>query len=509
MTLNDDFVPNVLGEIDDGPFGKVPLYMASLHSEIYNIYQWRQENNLSESDDGTDEFFFLAATDSFGTCGEVISYTSNSVAKKAELFNAPKVNSEPFVLFKAYFHLVGTFIEPVTSSELGVKSVLEASEEAAFTLPKIPYEMVAEMDAFFRAVDKKFGTEGIVLLTYDFNYLGAANEDLGWNFGVPDQKNTGAHCDYDKANVIDSLSDKTRIVGTVHSHPHMRAYASPTDHNDQAGFDGLHITFGWSIQTKGLTEYHAEMVRGGNFTWIAPEDVMDLENEYVYQFDNEVTLKKGVVQIPTSKVSKVKRDVPIAEVKIDELMLNVTKAYASTTTTTHSNNHYSGSTGGGSGKVSSPTKGQQSFIDQNTYLPGRNIHFSEPVNLQNFSFAGENFNIPDATKNNVLIRLQDDEKELDHCPLCDMVWNNSNQELFGEIVRRRQCVGCGVFVLLDDETLTLMDETRRYNGYYPLENFYQYDLPTVIWDFRNYLEDKDWTPSYEVIEASDTKKVYA
>jgi hypothetical protein len=362
---------------------------------------------------------------------------------------------------------------------------------------------VAKLDNFFRLVDKKYGTEGIVLLTYDFNYLGADNAEIGWSFGVPDQKNTGGHCDYDKANVIAELSDQTRIVGTVHSHPHMRAYASQTDHNDQAGFDGIHITFGWSTTTKGQTEYHAEMVRGGNFIWISPEDVLDLENEYVFELNNKTTLKKGIVQIPISNLTKVKREIPLEKEEEEELLSRVSKASHSVTT------HYNGNTSiankaGGSGKAPSPTKGQQLFIDPNTYLPDKDTKYVEPLGLQKFNFTGTG-SIPDPLKNNVLIRIEGSDLDLESCKLCNTVWNTSSQVLFGRVLERRQCIGCGVFILLEDEDLKDMDDVRVSKGYYPLKNFYNFDIPTVIWDLRGE-EGIDWKPSFEVIEASDSKK---
>ena len=66
------------------------------------------------------------------------------------------------------------------------------------------------------------------------------------------------------------------IVGSVHSHPGMPAYASGTDHADQADFDGVHITFGWQNNVNsGATQYHIELQVSGESYTLKPEDVFE------------------------------------------------------------------------------------------------------------------------------------------------------------------------------------------------------------------------------------------
>jgi hypothetical protein len=66
------------------------------------------------------------------------------------------------------------------------------------------------------------------------------------------------------------------IVGSVHSHPQMPAYASGTDHEDQADFDGLHITYGWqSNVANGATQYHFELQISGTAYSLKAEDVFE------------------------------------------------------------------------------------------------------------------------------------------------------------------------------------------------------------------------------------------
>lgn len=145
-------------------------------------------------------------------------------------------------------------------------------EEAVYTMPPIPWKLVEKLDEFFRLVDAQHGTESIVLLTYDTTIEGSD----GWGVLVPDQTNTNVHCNYDPTSVIEHKPENALIVGSVHSHPNMAAYASGTDHNDQADFDGIHITFGWQKSVNNnATQYHIEMQMSGSSYTLKPDDVFE------------------------------------------------------------------------------------------------------------------------------------------------------------------------------------------------------------------------------------------
>lgn len=146
-------------------------------------------------------------------------------------------------------------------------------ETAEYTLPPIPHDIVVKLDEFFRLVDAQHGTESIVLLTFDPEFEGRPE---GWGVLVPEQVNTSVHCKYDSESIVDQKPDHVMIVGSVHSHPNMAAYASGTDHADQADFDGIHITYGWQKSVNGgATQYHIEMQIGGNAWTLKPEDVFE------------------------------------------------------------------------------------------------------------------------------------------------------------------------------------------------------------------------------------------
>lgn len=173
-------------------------------------------------------------------------------------------------MFKVVNNFVGRAVSEVEEdfgSELAV-----FKEEAHYTMPAIPHVIVEKLDEFFRLIHAKHGSESIVLLTYDTTKEGPE----GWGILVPEQTNTSTHCKYDPDSIVDLKEDHVMIVGSVHSHPEMPAYASGTDHDDQADFDGLHITYGWQKSVaNGATQYHLELQMGGTSYTLTAKDVFE------------------------------------------------------------------------------------------------------------------------------------------------------------------------------------------------------------------------------------------
>ncbi len=197
-------------------------------------------------------------------------------------YNAPANPPAPIITKKAkLFKVVNNFVgRSISISEDGLPDdFLSVKESCEYTMPAIPNVIVDKLDQFFRLVHSQHGTESIVILTYDMNATGPE----GWGVLVPDQTNTAAHCKYDADSIAELKPENVMIVGSVHSHPEMSAYASGTDHADQADFDGLHITYGWQkSQNNGATQYHLELQMSGQNYTLRPEDV----------FENVVLLKE-------------------------------------------------------------------------------------------------------------------------------------------------------------------------------------------------------------------------
>lgn len=174
-------------------------------------------------------------------------------------------------IVKVVNNFVGRSVSAVKEEEIYDFDAVR--EGAVYNLPPIPRVIVDKLDEFFRLVDAQHGTESIVMLTFDPKFEG---DSQGWGVLVPDQVNTSVHCKYDPDSIVDQKPEDVMIVGSVHSHPNMAAYASGTDHADQADFDGLHITYGWQkSKNNGATEYHIEMQIGGTIWTLKPEDVFE------------------------------------------------------------------------------------------------------------------------------------------------------------------------------------------------------------------------------------------
>jgi len=105
----------------------------------------------------------------------------------------------------------------------------EMKESAKWIAPKIPYAVIAECLAFFRAVWAEHGTEAIALL-----FL----EDGKWSASAPPQMVGPASLSYE------SVQLGQRPVGSIHSHGAMRAFHSGTDLRDASEFDGIHLVVG-------------------------------------------------------------------------------------------------------------------------------------------------------------------------------------------------------------------------------------------------------------------------
>ena len=179
-----------------------------------------------------------------------------------------------FVRNSQIYRVVNNFVGRTVSvcAPAFPEAFADVEEEATYSMPAIPNILIDKLDQFFRLVDAQHGSESIVMLTYDTTKEGPE----GWGILVPDQTNTAVHCNYDPDSIAQVKPDDVMIVGSVHSHPGMSAYASGTDHADQADFDGIHITFGWQKSVNnGATQYYAELQMAGKAYKLDIEDVFE------------------------------------------------------------------------------------------------------------------------------------------------------------------------------------------------------------------------------------------
>lgn len=206
------------------------------------------------------------AEDRPNTGSTTITYSSTTTTSSTP---AKPIVDYTTSIVKVVNNIVGRSVSVV---EEDLSDLAVVRETAEYNLPPIPRIIVDKLDEFFRLVDAQHGTESIVLLTFD----PSKNDSSGWGVLVPDQTNTSVHCNYNPDSIVEEKPDHVLIVGSVHSHPNMAAYASGTDHADQADFDGLHITYGWQkTVNNGATQYHLEMQMGGTSWTLKPEDVFE------------------------------------------------------------------------------------------------------------------------------------------------------------------------------------------------------------------------------------------
>ena len=274
-------------------------------------------------------------------------------------------------------------------------------EEAVYQLPPIPRVLVKKMDEFFRLVHAQHGTESILLLTFDESNWSSDS----WGVLVPKQENTSTHCKYDPDSVVELKPYHLSIVGSVHSHPEMAAYASGTDHEDQADFDGLHITYGWQKSVNaGATQYHIEMQMSGKAYTLKPEDV----------FETQIIITDPDPEVVqwTENVSK----------KVQPPYLGTGAEYNKTT------------------QLASTTTQQHTVTGRSSYTPRV---FVEPTYFDIIK-SKVDINLPEKSVLVVEIRNYNNP----FCPVCETMLDNY------DIFDQACCTGCGIIIATAYDVLT-------------------------------------------------------
>ena len=337
-------------------------------------------------------------------------------------------------IFKVVKTIIGRTIEE--SDDLVLDNM---KPSAGYALPKIPFSLVKKMDDFFRVVDEKYGTESIVLLTYDTEKA----DSSGWGILVPDQENTAGDCHYIHESIAGEVPPHVQIVGSAHSHPNMAAYASGTDHNDQASFDGLHITYGWKKSVNGgATEYHIELQMQGHSYTYTPEQIFD----------------SMPVSAPDDEVKE------WAEKKVKK------KAYQTGTTSYVSGGTSKSSGGGGSTPGAYQFQGPTGWSGNKAKVPG---------------------DCPNPQTNTIVGVLSSADEE--SCPFCDTA-------LIEPDISKRRCLACRMYLILPGETLMDVVKIRELAQYASNEINVEQKPFKPVYFWRRNGNDNDYIIAYQPTE---------
>ena len=127
-------------------------------------------------------------------------------------------------------------------------AILEKQEtEVNLKIPSIDALSFGKAWRFFQAIYKKHHSEGAVLLHYSTLH--------GWALSIPVQTVSFGHVSYAMTDRIPGYN----LFGTIHSHSSMSASHSQIDVDDEAHFDGIHITIG-DVDEKERFSLDAEIV---------------------------------------------------------------------------------------------------------------------------------------------------------------------------------------------------------------------------------------------------------
>lgn len=387
------------------------------------LYIIASADDITEIDKIEGNVYYLLAAEPIKTSSTVGKSTTTTTTIQPGLYKRIRIMS-------------GHGLVAVTDGEaLGFGQV---EERAYFGLPSMPMTLVDKIDQFFRQVDRENHTEAIVILGYDKNYLESENPGDGWVVMVPEQKNTSGNCKYEPASIMEDKPDSVMIVGTWHSHPGMRAFASPTDIADQKNNDGLHITTGWS-GTNGPSEYHIEYQLGNRRFSYAPEDIFDFAPKEIHDVSDW-----------TKKVSK---------------------QYPTQTTT-----YKSGTNKTGTGTTAPGSSSTSAVL-------GSRLHGEFFRQRHNDKRPKGTFTCPDLLQNTVVAVVAADAEA---CPVCKKKFDNFSD-------RNRRCTDCFTYLLLAEDEGDLMKilEARKttYQGkaYMPGLEFLddpkaKAKYPVLVWD---------------------------
>lgn len=143
-----------------------------------------------------------------------------------------------------------------------VSGLRELETSIQFTATKIPLDLIRRVTAFFRAVYIAQKSEAV-------GYLFYSPTSGEWDFVPPAQTAGPASAKYGSPS---RREEGWVVAGTIHSHASMSAFHSGTDHHDEEGFDGVHITIG---RLDSVPEFSCSLVVQGVRRMFEASDLID------------------------------------------------------------------------------------------------------------------------------------------------------------------------------------------------------------------------------------------
>lgn len=413
------------------PLDEIPYFMLDEFTKVYIDDKMIDDTRKHIEANGVDSYFLFAIQRR-----KTMDGTTEKIVKHPQIFYISNT-------------LAYSSIAVVPLNELTYE---EHIATAHFNLPKIPYDLRMTLDDFFRAADKKFHTEAIVQLTFDPEAHAAGDAKWnGWGFLVPKQENTASHCNYDPTSTAGEKPDHVYLVGSVHSHPGMSAFASGTDHADQDGNDGLHITYGWQDSVNGgETQLHCEMQVGPQ-NWI-------FESSTIFE-DAPPRVVSGEVEDLLEKVTK-KVTTPVSQF--------------------------------GRGPAGFPPRNASAATSSPAAAMKRSSRLEEIKGLP----KGDDD--PSYADNTIICVLKAADEEM--CPACV-------QPLIGRDLDIRMCTACHSYLALPGEGVDDILKIRKDEGHYHWDIDIESDpiAPIILWERDVEGADNVFTTVWEPVDETATE----
>ena len=153
----------------------------------------------------------------------------------SEKFNAPNKGSYYLLCKDGVYFRQETVIGSAFVKVASVPHLKDSPSDFDITAPKIDGLVIAKAWDFFREVFNVHRSESYLTLMYH-------KESGKFDVHCPQQEVSYASVRYDRTNT--PRENGWVPVGTIHSHCDFSAFHSGTDTNDEASFDGIHITLG-------------------------------------------------------------------------------------------------------------------------------------------------------------------------------------------------------------------------------------------------------------------------